>query len=113
MKHLFAGIAVIFALPVFAVHIGFVMPAGARRGATVELIVGGQSFGGVDDVLVSGGGVTVESVEVVTGIPFPSNEQRRYLYSWLRGIHRGDPRKPPLPERYENNPCTWCCGGMK
>ena len=98
MKHLFAGIAVAFALPVFAAHIGFVMPAGARRGASVELIVGGQAFGGVDDILVSGGGVTAESVEAVASIPHPSSEQRKYLYSWLRGIHRGDPRKPPLPE---------------
>lgn len=82
-------------------HIGFVMPSGARQGSSVELIIGGQRFGGVDDVYVSGGGVTVEYVEAVRKPAFPDPRQRRYLYSWLRKIHKGDPLRPPLPESTE------------
>ena len=81
-----------------AIHLGFVMPAGARTGTTVELIVGGQDFGRVDGVWLTGGGVTVESVTPVRSIPHPESGQRRYLDQWLQGIRKGETAKPPLPE---------------
>ncbi len=38
-------------------HIGYVYPAGGRRGTTFDAVIGGQFLTGVNDVLVSGGGV--------------------------------------------------------
>ena len=89
------------AMPLAAVHIGFAMPSGARRGTEVEVTFGGQKFGGVDGCYVSGEGVTVTSVESVRNVPHPDGRQRRYLYKVLRNLHRGDPRKIPLPENTE------------
>lgn len=88
-------------LPVKAAHIGFVMPSGAQRGTEVEVTFGGQKFFSVDGVYVSGGGVTVTWVEHVRNVPHPDSGQRRYLYRMLKNIHRGDPRKLPLPESTE------------
>ncbi|MCI5778885.1 MAG: hypothetical protein MR051_03570 [Lentisphaeria bacterium] len=98
IRRLLVCLLSVAALRSAAIHLGFVMPAGARTGTTVELIVGGQGFGGVDGVWVTGGGVTAESVTPVRSIPHPEAGQRRYLNQWLRGIHKGEPAKPPLPE---------------
>lgn len=84
-----------------APHIGFIMPSGARQGSRVELIIGGQKFYGADNVYVSGGGVTVEYVEAVRGMPHPDSTQRRYINKWLKNIHGGNPARPPLPESTE------------
>ena len=46
-------------------HIGYVYPAGARQGATLEAIVAGQFLTGVNNVYVSGGGVTGTVVELI------------------------------------------------
>ena len=90
---------VILSLP--AAHIGFVMPSGAQRGTEVELTFGGQKFSGVNDCYVSGDGVTVTSVEHVRNVPHPDGRQRKYLEKSLRNLHRGDPRKIPLPASTE------------
>ena len=84
-----------------AIHIGYLMPSGGQRGQTVELIVGGQQFWGLTGAIVSGGGVTVESVESVRGFPFPIQSQRQYLKKWLDGIENGCNEKPPLPDDTE------------
>ncbi len=44
-------------------YIGFVYPAGGQQGATFQVTLGGQSLAGVDEVLVSGPGVTGRVVE--------------------------------------------------
>lgn len=43
-------------------HVGYVYPAGARRGEITRIEVGGQFLDGVDDVLLSGGGVRVKVI---------------------------------------------------
>ena len=86
---------------VSAAHIGFMIPSGAQRGTTVEIIVGGQAFWGVNQVLVSGTGVTVDSVKVIPGIPNVDYRQQRYLTQWLAAIAKGKPAKPELPENTE------------
>ena len=40
-----------------APHIGYLFPAGAQHGTPCEIVVGGQSLGGVKEILVSGSGV--------------------------------------------------------
>ncbi|NLX57793.1 MAG: hypothetical protein GXY74_01750 [Phycisphaerae bacterium] len=44
-------------------HVGYVWPAGAQQGETVEAAIGGQYFKDAREVLVSGDGVRVEIVE--------------------------------------------------
>ena len=86
---------------VSAVHIGYLMPSGGQRGKTVELIVGGQQFWGLTGAIVSGSGVTVESVEFVRGFPYPPWKQRQYLKKWLDGIEQGCTGRPALPDNTE------------
>ena len=43
-------------------HIGYIYPAGAQRGATTTIIVGGQHLDNVDGIHVSGGGVRAKVV---------------------------------------------------
>ncbi|MBR2345768.1 MAG: PPC domain-containing protein [Lentisphaeria bacterium] len=101
MKTFLFWILIAAVMPLYAVHIGFMMPSGAQQGSSVELIIGGQKLHGVNDVCISGNGINVEYVEYVKGIPHPDSKQRQYLYRWLKNIHCGDPRKPPLPESTE------------
>lgn len=84
-----------------AQHIGYLVPAGGQRGRTVELAFGGQQLWGVTNVLISGAGVSVESVQVIPNFPNFSGTQFRYIEGWLRGIHEGHPQRPPLPEEKE------------
>jgi len=54
------------ALPAFAQqspHAGYVYPAGGKRGATVEVRVGGQFLNGAQRAYVSGGGVEARVIE--------------------------------------------------
>ncbi len=88
--------AMAFSCP--ALHIGYLLPAGGRRGSEVELLVGGQQFWGLKGALISGEGVSVTSVEFIRGFPYPASSQRKYIMSWLRAIRKGEPERPPLPE---------------
>ena len=84
-----------------AAHIGFLMPSGGQQGTTVEIIVGGQAFWSVKNALITGNGITIDSVKVVPGIPNADGRQQRYLTQWLTGIAKGKPEKPALPETTE------------
>jgi hypothetical protein len=51
-------------------HVGYVYPAGARRGATTQVVVGGQFLDGVSKAFVSGSGIQVtvkEQIKPLTG----------------------------------------------
>lgn len=61
-------------------RIGYIYPAGIQRGATTEIIVGGQFLEGVDQVLVSGSGVKVTVLKLEKPLtPKRRNELRMYL----------------------------------
>ena len=102
MKH-FSGIFILTLLchAAVAAHIGFLMPSGAQRGTSVEIIIGGQNFWGLNQAFVSGKGITVDYVRTVPGIPNVDYRQKQYLTKWLRGIQKGDLTKPELPEKTE------------
>ena len=78
-------------------YVGYIYPCGIQVGMTNRLVVGGQGLGGVRDVVVSGEGVTVLSIEAVPNFPPASGSQFRYLARWLDGIAQGDRAAPPLP----------------
>ena len=52
-------------VPPIPPHIGYVYPAGAQQGATLEVTIGGQNLNGIDSVHLSGSGVQAQIVEVV------------------------------------------------
>jgi hypothetical protein len=57
-------------------HIGYVYPAGGRQGSTVEVVVGGQSLTGVNNVFFTGEGVQAR----ITGLVQPiSNKELNQL----------------------------------
>ena len=84
-----------------AQHIGYLLPAGAQRGRTVEIQVAGQQFWGVQGAWVSGRGVTVDKVTVIPGIPNVSYHQRHFLTTWMKNVQNGSNVVPKLPEKPE------------
>jgi len=86
-------------------HIGYLFPAGGKRGATFEVTVGGQSLRGVTDVYVSGEGV---SASVVGHYRPPRNlmaDQRRELQRQLAELReqrlaelKQQGRDPKIPQ---------------
>lgn len=84
-----------------AQHIGYLIPAGGSPGETVELLIGGQQLGGVRDVRVTGGGITVEAVENVPSLPNISGKQQRFVTAWMRNIVSGKKEMPPKPDDEE------------
>jgi hypothetical protein len=61
-------------------RLGYVFPAGGKRGATCEVIVGGRMVGGTKEVLVSGSGVQAKVVGFSRPLPPKRfNELRDYL----------------------------------
>ena len=72
-------------------HIGYVFPAGAKSGSTVEVLVGGQILRDASQVVVSGSGVSARVLKV-----YRAGAQLR------QGTARGNPtphRRPPRGAR--------------
>jgi hypothetical protein len=80
-----------------AANIGYIYPAGAQRGTTVEFLLGGQGLWGTRGVYVTGNGIKVKSFKHMPGMPHPLGSQRRYLINWIYKILAGNPERPPLP----------------
>ena len=88
-------------------YVGYIYPCGIQAGMTNRLVVGGQGLGGVRDVVVSGDGVKVLSIEMVPRFPPAPGPQFRYLAKWLDGIARGDRTAPPLPTNPKAHVDEW------
>jgi hypothetical protein len=67
-------------------HIGYVYPAGGKRGTTFHLTVGGQFLRGAADVYVSGGGVQASVIRHYPPLRNISKEQRDALQQKMRGL---------------------------
>jgi hypothetical protein len=69
----------------FPPHVGYVFPAGGRRGETVRVKVGGQYLRGVREAFVSGEGVRAEVVEYVKPMdPREFNELREKIRDLMK-----------------------------
>ena len=79
------------------VNIGYIYPSSVATGTTTRLVIGGQGLKGVQDFLISGGGVRVVKTQFVPNFPNPAGVQRRHLRNWLDRIAAGDRTEPPLP----------------
>ena len=116
-KHLALRLAAVAAavLPAIAAEaagtIGYLYPAGAKRGTGISVLVGGQGLWKIRTVRITGGGVRCDKAETVGGIPFgPGNAaQRKFLEAWIKNIAAGKPEeKPPIPEdTREWNKCRY------
>jgi hypothetical protein len=57
-------------------HVGYLYPAGGRRGTVVQVTVGGQFLRGVTDAIVTGEGVHVTGIEYIPPLRGLTPEQR-------------------------------------
>ncbi len=67
-------------------HIGYVYPAGGRRGDTFEVLVGGQALRGAGDVYISGEGVRAKVVQYYRPMNNLPKEQRDAIVQRLREL---------------------------
>lgn len=86
--HVIIGLALLAVAPAAwaqqrSAHIGYVYPAGGRQGTTFEAVIAGQFLNAVDDVLVSGGGVEVEFIDLVKPIGGKELNELRILVDEL------------------------------
>ena len=91
---LFATSAVFAAEP----YLGYLYPAGMKKGSKTQVIVGGQALWGNVKPLISHPGIKVLSVTSVPNFPNAVETQRRYLQKCLENIDAGKTNTPPLPE---------------
>ena len=106
MRHIFFSLAVfLLTSTVSAQHIGYLIPAGGKTGETVEVLVGGQQVWALKSALISGSGVTVESVQTVPGMPNIWGQQHKFVSTWMRNIVKGSkevPKRPTDEEELKN-----------
>lgn len=80
---------------------GFVYPAGAQRGTTTRVMVGGRALGGVKEVRVSGEGVQARVVGHYRSLRNMSGDQRAVL-SYLTEARKAElagRKAPPKPDQ--------------
>ena len=66
-------------------YIGFVYPAGGQQGTTIQIRLGGQGLEGVNQVLVTGPGVTARLVDYYWRL---SNQEVQLLNEQIRVLRR-------------------------
>lgn len=67
-------------------HIGYLYPAGGRRGSVFRVTVGGQSLRGTTDVYVTGAGVEARVLEVYPPLRNVDAEERAALVEKMRTL---------------------------
>jgi hypothetical protein len=81
-------------------RVGYLYPAGACRGASIEILAGGQALQGMKEVRVSGRGVTGRIVKSYRPVRNLDGDQRKLL-QWHIACRRADldgGSKPPAPK---------------
>ena len=87
-------------------HLGYVFPAGAKSGSTVEVLVGGQILRNASQVVVSGSGVSVRVLKVYRPVRNFDKEQREEIQRLIaarRAVLAGRP-VPPVEPRPKDAP---------
>lgn len=81
-------------------HIGYVFPAGAQRGTTVEMLIGGQYLRNTSQVVVSGPDVTARLLKVYRPPRNLDKDQRQEIQRQIfarRAVLAGRPVPPVKP----------------
>ena len=73
-------------------YIGYAYPAGGQQGTSFQVKLGGQGLDGVNDVLVSGEGVSAKVVEYHRRL---NNQEVQLLNEQLRELRRATNSKDP------------------
>lgn len=80
-------------------YIGFVYPAGGQQGSTFQVNLGGQGLDGVDQVLVTGEGISAKVVEYYRKIgPQDTSLMREQLNELRRASRAGQAAKGPAKQ---------------
>ena len=81
--------------------VGYVYPAGARAGTTVQVIIGGQGLGRHTKLLISGPGVELVKFQSAPGMNYnPGNgEQAVWARTYMRRVYNGGHRQPLRNDR--------------
>ena len=80
-------------------HMGYVFPAGAKSGSTVEVLVGGQNLRGASQVVVSGTGVSARVLKVYRPVRLQQEvrEEIQRRIAARRAVLAGQPVPPDTP----------------
>ena len=81
-------------------YIAYAYPAGGQQGTTFQIRLGGQRLTGVDDVLVSGEGVTAKIVKYYRRL---SNQEMTLLREQLRDLKRGAAQQPKARKKVDES----------
>ena len=75
--------------------IGYVYPAGAKAGNTVQIIIGGQGLWGVRNILIDGGGVKLVKWQNAPGTFYSGcGEQSNWAREYMRRVYAGEHLQP-------------------
>ena len=75
--------------------IGYVYPAGAKAGDTVQVIVGGQALWAVRNLLIDGGGVKLVKWQNAPGTFYAGcGEQNNWAREYMRRVYAGEHLQP-------------------
>ena len=95
LKRLLAGTCVLAGTLLSAVNLGYLYPAGAQAGTTVQIIIGGQGLWGYNQLSVTGGGVTLLRLQYAPGTFYAGcGEQYTWVRDYLREVANGGNRQP-------------------
>ena len=95
------GCACIFAGGLLSgVNLGYIYPAGARAGTTLQVVVGGQGLWGYDRLLITGSGVKLIKFQYAPGTFYPGcGEQSAWVRDYLIQVCNGGHRQPLRNDR--------------
>ncbi len=79
-------------------YLGYLYPAGMKKGTKTQIIIGGQALRGKMRPLITPDGIKILSVTSVPNFPRATGTQSKYLLSYLKNITEGKNEAPPLPE---------------
>ena len=75
--------------------VGYIYPAGARAGSTVQVIVGGQGLWAVKDLLADLPGIKLVRIQSAPGVFYAGcGEQQRWAREYLRRVFAGEHLQP-------------------
>jgi len=95
LKRLLAGTCVLAGTLLSAVNLGYLYPAGAQAGTTVQIIIGGQGLWGYNQLSITGGGVTLLRLQYAPGTFYAGcGEQYAWVRDYLREVANGGNRQP-------------------
>ena len=100
LKRLLAGACILAGTWLSGVNLGYLYPAGAQAGTTVQIIIGGQGLWGYNQLFVTGGGVTLVRLQYAPGTFYAGcGEQYTWVREYLNEVANGGSRQPLRNDR--------------